>query len=49
MTAEVQTLVVSPWYPWDAAAGPAGWQDWLAATDKFGVLAVNNLDRRGLR
>jgi Putative FMN-binding domain len=45
MTAEVQTLsVVSPWYPWDAAAGPAEWQDWLAATDKFGVLAVNNLD-----
>ena len=31
-------------HPWDAATGPAEWQDWLAATDRFGMLAVNNLD-----
>lgn len=31
-------------HPWDAALGPAEWQEWLAATDRFGVLAVNNLD-----
>jgi len=23
---------------------PAEWQDWLATTDRFGILAVNNLD-----
>jgi hypothetical protein len=27
-----------------AAADAAEWQEWLAATDRFGVLAVNNLD-----
>jgi transcriptional regulator len=31
-------------HPWDAATGPAEWQDWLATTDRFGMLAVNNLD-----
>jgi transcriptional regulator len=31
-------------HPWDAATGPAEWQDWLASTDRFGMLAVNNLD-----
>ncbi len=31
-------------HPWDAATGPAEWQDWLAATGRFGMLAVNNLD-----
>ena len=31
-------------HPWDAATGNAEWQDWLAATDRFGILAVNNLD-----
>ncbi|WP_432974693.1 FMN-binding negative transcriptional regulator [Dactylosporangium sp. CA-233914] len=30
--------------PWDAALDTAEWQDWLAATDRFGILAVNNLD-----
>lgn len=30
--------------PWDAALNPAEWQDWLRSTDRFGVLAVNNLD-----
>jgi transcriptional regulator len=30
--------------PRDAAAGPAGWQDWLAAAGRFGMLAVGNLD-----
>lgn len=30
--------------PWDAALGRAEWQQWLAGTDRFGVLAVNNLD-----
>jgi transcriptional regulator len=29
--------------PWDAARDDAEWRDWLARTDKFGVLAVNNL------
>jgi hypothetical protein len=32
-------------HPWDAAAGPAEWQDWLASSGRFGMLAVNNLDR----
>ena len=31
-------------HPWDAATGPAEWQDWLASTGSFGILAVNNLD-----
>jgi predicted FMN-binding regulatory protein PaiB len=31
-------------HPWDAALGTAEWQDWLASTDRFGMLAVNNLD-----
>jgi transcriptional regulator len=31
-------------HPWDAATGPAEWQNWLATTDRFGILAVNNLD-----
>lgn len=31
-------------HPWDAALEPAEWQDWLAARDRFGMLAVNNLD-----
>lgn len=32
-------------HPWDAALEPAEWQDWLAASSRFGMLAVNNLDR----
>jgi transcriptional regulator len=31
-------------HPWDAATGPAEWQDWLTSTGRFGILAVNNLD-----
>jgi transcriptional regulator len=31
-------------HPWDAAIDTAEWQDWLASTDRFGMLAVNNLD-----
>ena len=31
-------------HPWDATLGPEEWQDWLASTDRFGALAVNNLD-----
>ena len=31
-------------HPWDAALDTAEWQNWLASTDRFGVLAVNNLD-----
>lgn len=30
--------------PWDAAFDPAEWRHWLASTDRFGMLAVNNLD-----
>jgi len=30
--------------PWDAALDAAEWQEWVAATDRFGMLAVNNLD-----
>lgn len=30
--------------PWDAALDRAGWQQWSAGTDRFGVLAVNNVD-----
>lgn len=29
-------------HPWDAARDAAEWRDWLASTDRFGVLAVNN-------
>jgi transcriptional regulator len=31
-------------HPWDAALDTVEWQDWLASTDRFGMLAVNNLD-----
>jgi transcriptional regulator len=31
-------------HPWDAAIDDAEWQDWVAATDRFGMLVVNNLD-----
>ncbi|GIF47086.1 PaiB family negative transcriptional regulator [Asanoa ferruginea] len=31
-------------HPWDAALDPAEWQAWLAGTDRFGLLVVNNLD-----
>jgi transcriptional regulator len=31
-------------HPWDAALDNTEWQSWLAATDRFGMLAVNNLD-----
>jgi transcriptional regulator len=31
-------------HPWDAATDAAEWQEWLASTDRFGVLAVNSLD-----
>lgn len=29
-------------HPWDAALDAGEWQDWLATTDRFGILAVNN-------
>jgi transcriptional regulator len=31
-------------HPWDSPVDTGEWQEWLAATDRFGVLAVNNLD-----
>jgi transcriptional regulator len=31
-------------HPWDAALDTEEWQSWLATTDRFGVLTVNNLD-----
>jgi transcriptional regulator len=31
-------------HPWDAATDAAEWREWLASTDRFGMLAVNNLD-----
>lgn len=31
-------------HPWDAALDRTEWQEWLASTDRFGMLAVNNLD-----
>lgn len=31
-------------HPWDAALDTAEWQEWLASTGRFGMLAVNNLD-----
>ncbi|MCK5751256.1 MAG: FMN-binding negative transcriptional regulator [Mycobacterium sp.] len=30
-------------HPWDSALDAGEWQDWLAHTDRFGVLAVNNI------
>jgi transcriptional regulator len=32
-------------HPWDAAREPAEWQAWLASSGRFGMLAVNSLDR----
>ncbi len=32
-------------HPWDAALEPAEWQAWVRSTDRFGMLAVNNLDQ----
>lgn len=31
-------------HPWDAALDEAEWQNWLAGTERFGILAVNNVD-----
>jgi transcriptional regulator len=31
-------------HPWDASLGPTEWHEWLAGTERFGILAVNNLD-----
>jgi transcriptional regulator len=31
-------------HPWDAPLDTSEWQQWLAGTDRFGILAVNNLD-----
>ena len=31
-------------HPWDSALDDHEWQDWLASTDHFGMLVVNNLD-----
>ena len=31
-------------HPWDAALDATEWRDWLASTDRFGILAVANLD-----
>ena len=31
-------------HPWDSSLDPTEWQEWLARTDRFGVLTVNNLD-----
>lgn len=31
-------------HPWDAALDTVEWREWIAGTDRFGVLAVNNLD-----
>ncbi|MGH9062172.1 MAG: FMN-binding negative transcriptional regulator, partial [Acidimicrobiales bacterium] len=31
-------------HPWDAALDSVEWQQWLAPTDRFGMLTVNNLD-----
>ena len=33
-------------HPWDVALDTTEWQQWLATTDRFGILAVNNLDPR---
>jgi transcriptional regulator len=31
-------------HPWDAALDDSEWREWLASHDRWGVLAVNNLD-----
>jgi transcriptional regulator len=31
-------------HPWDAALEPDEWREWVASTDRFGTLAVNNVD-----
>jgi len=31
-------------HPWDASLNTAEWQEWLASGERFGVLAVNNVD-----
>jgi transcriptional regulator len=31
-------------HPWDAPIDDAEWREWLAASDRFGILVVNNLD-----
>lgn len=31
-------------HPWDAALDAAEWREWLSSTDRFGTLAVNNVD-----
>jgi transcriptional regulator len=31
-------------HPWDAALDADEWKDWLASTDRFGMLVVGNLD-----
>lgn len=31
-------------HPWDSALDADEWQSWLASTDRFGTLAVNNVD-----
>ena len=31
-------------HPWDAALDTDEWKDWLAGTDRFGMLVVGNLD-----
>lgn len=31
-------------HPWDSAVEPTEWQDWLAASGRFGMLVVNNVD-----
>jgi transcriptional regulator len=31
-------------HPWDATLDESEWREWLANTDRFGVLAVGNLD-----
>jgi transcriptional regulator len=33
-------------HPWDGPVAAAEWQEWLAGTDRFGVLVVNNADPR---
>ena len=30
--------------PWDCALEATEWKEWLASSEKFGILAVNNLD-----
>ncbi len=30
--------------PWDSALEAMEWKEWLASSEKFGILAVNNLD-----